>query len=230
MKSTTSCRFGVTDSGAIEMSASPVARIGTLVSWLTGTISSLTPSRLAYSSASTQAGPENCGPLPVVFSGSHGNSPMAAKRSTPRSLISSMVGLLPGAGTSLPAQADAATTAANPQAAAPLMRSERRMVSLPEINVCIAGAAGSLAFTPRGNEPVAPLRRVTSLGRWRQQAPPPPPRQLPLLATPTESLGLQNNDLAYDSRRKDRDDFHAEQIGLANPIGDAGIKHLAGWC
>ena len=81
MKSTTSSRFGVTDSGAIEMSASPVARIGTLVSWLTGMISVLTPSRLAYSSAKTQAGPENCGPLPVVFSGSHGNSPMAAKRS-----------------------------------------------------------------------------------------------------------------------------------------------------
>src|SRR5438876_287873 len=60
------------------MSAPPAARIGTLVSWLTGTISSLTPRRLAYSSASTQAGPENCAPLPVVFSGSQGNSPIAA--------------------------------------------------------------------------------------------------------------------------------------------------------
>src|SRR5262245_29006249 len=96
------------------MSASPVARIGTLVSWLTGTTSSLTPSRFAYSSASSQAGPENCGPLPLVFSGSHGNSPMAATFSTPRCLMASIFGLCPGAGTSEPASAIPAprTTAA----------------------------------------------------------------------------------------------------------------------
>ena len=93
MKSTTSWRFGVTASGAIEMSASPVARIGTFVSWLTGTTSIVTPRRLAYSSASIQAGPENCGPEPEVFSGSHGNSPIAAALSAPRSFMASIFGL-----------------------------------------------------------------------------------------------------------------------------------------
>ncbi len=103
MKSTTSWRLGVTASGAMVMSASPVARIGTLVSWLTATTSSGTPSRPANSSASIQAGPENCGPLPVVFSGSQGNSPIAATRKAPRSLIAATVGLAAGSGTSVEA-------------------------------------------------------------------------------------------------------------------------------
>src|SRR5438552_1486 len=101
MKSTTFSRCGVTESGAIEMSASPVARIGTLVSWLTGTISSFTLRRFAYSFASTQAGPENFSPVPEVFSGSHGNSPIAAALSAPRALMVSIFLLLPGAGTSV---------------------------------------------------------------------------------------------------------------------------------
>ena len=42
-----------------------VAAIGEFP-WLTGTTSSGTPRRWAYSSARTQAGPENCGPLEVV--------------------------------------------------------------------------------------------------------------------------------------------------------------------
>src|SRR3954452_5871469 len=134
MKSTTFCRCGVTDRGAMEMSASPVARIGTLVSWLTGTMSSLTPRRLAYSFASTQAGPENCGPLPLVFSGSHGNSPIAAARSAPRFLIASMVGLLPGGGTSA-GPAAAASVYPAIASAAPSAKSPRRqrcsMVGLP---------------------------------------------------------------------------------------------------
>src|SRR5258705_2446675 len=104
------------------MSAPPAARIGTLVSWLTGTISSLTPRRLAYSSASTQPGPENCGPLPVVFSGSQGNSPIAAARSTPFFLMASTVLLVPGAGTSVGAASAGAMASApaKAQASAPL--------------------------------------------------------------------------------------------------------------
>src|SRR5258706_16285247 len=104
------------------MSAPPAARIGTLVSWLTGTISSLTPRRLAYSSASTQAGPENCAPLPVVFSGSQGNSPIAAARSTPFFLIASTVLLAPGAGTPVGAASAGAMASApaKTHASAPL--------------------------------------------------------------------------------------------------------------
>ena len=63
-----------------------------LVSWLTGTTTSSTPSLAAHSSASIEAGPEYCGPLPVVFSGSQGNSPIAATRRAPRSLIAATVG------------------------------------------------------------------------------------------------------------------------------------------
>ncbi len=124
MKSATSWRLGVTESGAMLMSASPVAKIGTLVSWLTATTSSGTPRRLANSSASTQAGPEYCGPLPVVFSGSQGNSPMAATRRAPRSLIAAIVGLEAESGTSV----EAASAAGPParQASAPPIKTVRR--------------------------------------------------------------------------------------------------------
>ncbi len=57
------------------------------------------------SSASIQAGPENCGPLPLVFSGSQGNSPIAAALRTPRFLISSIFLLLPASGTAVCADA-----------------------------------------------------------------------------------------------------------------------------
>src|SRR4051794_32300300 len=117
MKSTTFSRAGVMDSGAIVMSACPLARIGTFVSWLTATTSSLTPSRFAISFASSQAGPENCGPLPVVFSGNQGNSPIAAARNTPRFLISSTFALLPGSGAATCAKASGVHNAINASSA-----------------------------------------------------------------------------------------------------------------
>src|SRR5262252_6238437 len=100
-------------------------------------ISSFTPSRLAYSLASSQAGPENGSPLPVVFSGSQGNSPIAAAFKTPRALILSMVGLWPGAGTSLAAQAEeAASSAATPAQASPRTTREIAIVYLPQFDCC----------------------------------------------------------------------------------------------
>src|SRR5215208_2793872 len=103
MKSATFFLASVRDSGAIEMSACPVATIGTFVSWLTGTVSSLTPSRLAYSLARYHADPSNGSPEPEVFSFSQGNSPRTATRRVPLDLISSMRLLVPGAGGSVPA-------------------------------------------------------------------------------------------------------------------------------
>src|SRR5262249_62156546 len=92
--------------------------------------------------ASAHAGPQHGSPLPVVFSGSQGNSPIAAAFKAPRALILSMVGLWPGAGTSLPAQADAASRAANPATAACLMRLEIRMFRSLRLVFALAAGAG----------------------------------------------------------------------------------------
>src|ERR1700692_1941008 len=74
------------------------ASTGTLVSWLTGTASSFTFRRLAYSFASTHAGPLHVSPDPEVFSTSHGALASTPTRSTPAFLIASIRGLAPGAG------------------------------------------------------------------------------------------------------------------------------------
>ena len=76
-------RSGVTDSGEIVMSTWFDASTGTLVSWETGTASSFTPSRRAYSLASVHPGPTHCSPLPVVFSTSQGGLASTATRNTP---------------------------------------------------------------------------------------------------------------------------------------------------
>ena len=47
------------------------ARTGTFVSWLTGTATSFTPRRFAYSFARSHAGPLHASPCPEVFSTSH---------------------------------------------------------------------------------------------------------------------------------------------------------------
>src|SRR5438132_11205637 len=76
------------------------ASTGTLVSWLTGTASSFTLRRFAYSLASSHAGPLHASPAPeVVFSTSHGALARTPTRRTPAFLIASMRGLAPGAGT-----------------------------------------------------------------------------------------------------------------------------------
>src|SRR6516225_10964628 len=100
MKSTTLSRSGVSASGVTEMSTWLAASTGILVSCDTSTGSSFTPRRLAYSSESSQAGPDQCSPPPVVFSTSHGALASTATRSTPDFLMASMRALLPGAGTS----------------------------------------------------------------------------------------------------------------------------------
>src|SRR6185312_11778626 len=99
MKSTTLSRSGVSASGVTEMSTWLDASTGTLVSWLTGTACSFTPSRFAYSLASSHAGPLHASPCPVVFSTSHGAFASTPTRSTPAFLIASTRGLVPGAGT-----------------------------------------------------------------------------------------------------------------------------------
>src|SRR6478609_6224307 len=115
MKSTTLSRSGVSASGVTEMSTWFDASTGTFVSWLTGTASSLTPSRFAYSLASSHAGPLHGSPVPLVFSTSHGAFASTPTRSTPDFLIASTRGLEPGAGTGTAAiaatQHDAASTA-----------------------------------------------------------------------------------------------------------------------
>src|SRR6185312_2451262 len=75
------------------------ASTGTLVSWLTGTAWSFTPSRFAYSLASSHAGPLHASPCPVVFSTSHGAFASTPTRSTPAFFTASTRGLVPGAGT-----------------------------------------------------------------------------------------------------------------------------------
>jgi hypothetical protein len=65
---------------------------------------------VAYSFDSSQAGPDQCSPPPVVFSTSQGALASTATRSTPAFLMASMRGLLPCAGTSC-ASADNAVAA-----------------------------------------------------------------------------------------------------------------------
>src|SRR6266404_5915359 len=105
MKSTTFSRSGVSASGVTEMSTWFDASTGTLVSWLTGTTSSFTLRRLAYSLASSHAGPLHAAPCPVVFSTSQGAFASTPTRSTPAFLIASIRGLAPGAGTGTSAKA-----------------------------------------------------------------------------------------------------------------------------
>ena len=99
-KSTTFSRSGVAASGVMLMSTWFDASTGTLVSWLTSTASSLTPSRRAYSLARSQAGPSQASPAPPpVFSTSQGELDSTPTRKAPDFLIASMRGLAPGAGT-----------------------------------------------------------------------------------------------------------------------------------
>ena len=107
-KSTTFRRSGVSASGVTEMSTWFDASTGTLVSWLTGTASSFTLRRFAYSFASSHAGPLHASPEPDVFSTSHGALASTPTRSTPAFLIASTRGLVPGAGTATSATLDAA--------------------------------------------------------------------------------------------------------------------------
>src|SRR5437016_10295074 len=109
-KSTTFRRSAVSASGVTEISTWFDASTGTLVSWLTGTGSSLTFSRLAYSLASSHAGPLQASPDPVVFSTSHGALASTPTRRTPAFLIASIRGLVPGAGTGASARAATAST------------------------------------------------------------------------------------------------------------------------
>src|SRR5215469_3582365 len=94
------------------------ASTGTFVSWLTGTGSSLTSSRLAYSFASIHAGPLQASPDPLVFSTSHGALASTPTRKTPAFLIASMRGLVPGGG-GTPGVCASAATAKNVPASAP---------------------------------------------------------------------------------------------------------------
>src|SRR5262245_10881379 len=111
MKSTTFRRSAVSASGVTEMSTWFDASTGTLVSWLTGTASSLTFSRFAYSFARIHAGPLHASPWPDVFSTSHGALARTPTRSTPAFLMASTRGLVPGAGTGTSAAAVAAAVA-----------------------------------------------------------------------------------------------------------------------
>src|SRR5215472_18525384 len=112
MKSTTLSRSAVYARGVTEMSTWFEARTGTFVSWLTGTGSSFTPNRFAYSCASSQAGPLQASPDPLVFSTSHGALASTPTRSTPAFLIASTRGLVPGAGTATSAAATVAAVRA----------------------------------------------------------------------------------------------------------------------
>src|SRR4029450_6495499 len=117
-KSTTFTRSGVYASGVTEMSTWFDASTGTLVSWLTGTASSFTFRRLAYSFASSHAGPLHVSPDPDVFSTSHGALASTPTRSTPAFLIASIRALAPGGGTgtsALVVRAKASTTNPAPQ-------------------------------------------------------------------------------------------------------------------
>src|SRR5690242_6661346 len=89
------------------------ASTGTFVSWLTGTACSFTPRRFAYSCASSQAGPLQASPWPLVFSTSHGALARTPTRSTPAFLIASIRGLVPGAGTGTSASTEPAHANAN---------------------------------------------------------------------------------------------------------------------
>src|SRR5690349_20418883 len=104
-KSTTLSRSGVSASGVTEMSTWFDASTGTLVSWLTGTATSFTPRRFAYSLARSQAGPLHASPCPDVFSTGHGALASTPTRSSPDFLIASTRGLAPGAGTAVCATA-----------------------------------------------------------------------------------------------------------------------------
>src|SRR5215470_4429588 len=117
MKSTTFNRSCVSASGVTEMSTWFEASTGTFVSWLTGTGSSLTSSRLAYSFASIHAGPLQVSPDPLVFSTSHGALASTPTRKMPAFLIASMRELAPGGGT--PGVCASAATAKNVPASAP---------------------------------------------------------------------------------------------------------------
>src|SRR6185369_4134404 len=86
---------------------------GTLVSWLTGTASSLTLRRFAYSLASSHAGPLHASLPPVVFSTTHGALASTPTRSTPAFWMASMRGLAPGAGTATWASAGHASATAS---------------------------------------------------------------------------------------------------------------------
>src|SRR5450631_2124009 len=117
-KSTTFKRSAVSASGVTEMSTWFDASTGTLVSWLTGMASSFTPRRLAYSLASTHAGPLHASPVPDVFSTSQGALASTPTRNTPAFLIASTRGLVPGAGTATSAYvvtANASAAKAVPQ-------------------------------------------------------------------------------------------------------------------
>src|ERR1700694_915157 len=81
------------------------ASTGTLVSWLPGMASTFTFRRLAYSLASSHAGPLHAAPCPVVFSTSQGAFASTPTRSTPAFLMASIRGLAPGAGTGTSAKA-----------------------------------------------------------------------------------------------------------------------------
>src|SRR5581483_4070879 len=139
MKSITLSRAGVSESGAMVMSTWFEASTGTFVSWLTGTTSSLTPSRLAYSLARIQAGPENLSPLPLVFSGSQGNSPIAPTRSVPRCLIAFTRGEFSGGG---PAGAPLAAGAVGAAAGA--------VVGAAAAGAVVGAAAGALVGAAAG--------------------------------------------------------------------------------
>src|SRR5438309_6561404 len=115
-KSTTFSRSAVSASGVTEMSTWFDASTGTLVSWLTGTASSFTFKRLAYSLASSHAGPLHAGPCPVVFSTSQGAFASTPMRSTPALLMASIRGLAPGAGTGTSAKAGAHSASASSSA------------------------------------------------------------------------------------------------------------------
>jgi hypothetical protein len=99
-KSTTFSRSGVSASAVIDRSTWLLASTGTLVSWLTNTGCSFTPSNFAYSLLSIQAGPDQASPAPLVFSASHGRLASTPTRSTPAFLMASTRALAPGAGAS----------------------------------------------------------------------------------------------------------------------------------
>src|SRR5215467_13175624 len=153
MKSTTFNRSCVSASGVTEMSTWFEASTGTFVSWLTGTGSSLTSSRLAYSFASIHAGPLQVSPDPLVFSTSHGALASTPTRKTPAFRIASMRGLVPGGGT--PGACASAATAKNVLTSAP---------ANPFVVLVMAMLSSCL---PRRLAPLGRLKaRLPSLGAW----------------------------------------------------------------
>src|SRR5258708_9750166 len=135
------------------------ASTGTLVSCETRMGSSLAPSRLAYSWARVQAGPDHFSPVPLVFSTSHGAFASTATRKAPDFLMASIRGLLPGAGTSC-AQAGAAAAIA-PTTAQATMNWPNLLIFASSLGCSTAACSRRLSVMPLPQSRAHAVRRKT---------------------------------------------------------------------